>query len=172
MELKDIVSVTGAPGVYKVIAPTKNGFIVESLIDGKRTSVTGTQTSSNLADIAVFTTDEDLLLGEVFKKVNELKDTLVDAKSDDKTLREFFKKVVPDYDESKVYPSHIKKIISWYNLLKDKIDFSKVEEPAEGEAKGEGKEDHEKPIHKAHEGHGPKTNEHGMTKTVKTRKKV
>src|ERR1041384_7315906 len=159
MELKDIISISGSPGLYKVVAPTKGGAIVESLTDGKRTSFTGTQTSSNLAEIGVFTTGDDMPLSEVFKKMNEHTGATVDPKADEKALRAYFKEVIPNFNEEKVYTSHIKKIVTWFNQLKDKIDFSKIETPAEGEAKTDAKADQEKPIHKVHESHGPKTQE-------------
>ena len=173
MELKDIISVSGMPGLYKVVAPGKGGYIVESLIDGKRTSVSaaGTQPPSFLIEVGIFTTGDDMPLAEVFKKMKEHEGDVPDPKGDEKALKAYFKTIVPTYSEEKVYGSHIKKIVTWYNLLKDKIDFSKVEEPAEGEAKADLKGDVEKPIHK-HESHGPKTQEHGMARQVKTRKKV
>lgn len=174
MELKDILSITGSPGLYKLVAPSKGGFIVESLIDGKRTSVSasGTTPPTFLAEVGIFTTDEDMPLSEVFKKMKEHGGETIDPKTEEKALRAYFKSVVPAYDEERVYPSHIKKIVTWYNLLKDKIDFSKIETPAEGEAKADLKGEPEKPIHKVHESHGPKTQEHGMARQVKTRKKV
>jgi hypothetical protein len=174
MELKDIISISGAPGLYKVVAPSKGGFIIESLIDGKRTSISaaGTQPPSFLAEVGIYTTDEEMPLAQVFKKMKEQEGTVVDPKGDEKALKAYFKTVVPTFDEERVYPSHIKKIINWFNLLKDKIDFTKIEENAEGDTKADVKGEPEKPIHKTHESHGPKTQEHGMARQVKTRKKV
>lgn len=174
MELKDILSVSGTPGLYKIVAPAKGGYIVESLTDGKRTSVSaaGTQSPMFLAEVGIFTTGEEMPLAEVFKKMKEHEGAVADPKGDEKALKAYFKAVIPTVDEARVYTSHMKKIVNWYNLLKDKIDFSKVEEPAEGDSKVDLKGEQEKPIPKTHDTHGPKTHEHGMTRQAKTRKKV
>src|SRR5690349_21396850 len=115
MELKDILSISGQPGLFKLVAPSKGGFIVESLTDGKRTSVsaTGTIPPTFLAEVGIFTSDDDMPLAEVFKKMNEHKGDAVDPKSDEKALRAYFKSVIPTYDEERVYPSHMKKIATW-----------------------------------------------------------
>ena len=109
---------------------------------------------------------------EVFKKIKETSgDKLdVDLKGDPEKIRTYFKKLIPDYDEEKVYASEIKKMLNWYEALKDKIDFSKEEEETE-DSKIPGNVDHEKPIPKIHEAHGPKA-EHAKSSTARTRKKV
>jgi Domain of unknown function (DUF5606) len=174
MLLREILSVPGMNGLYKIIGTNKSGFIVESLQDGKRTMVSANQRIMNLSDIAVFTKDGELPLRDVFKKAQEMSGgkALVDPKSDQQKLRDQFKQLVPGYDEERVYMSDIKKIFTWFELLNGKIDFSKEESEAE-EADNivtPGQE-HEKTFSKHHEMHGPKT-EHAKSTSAKTRKKV
>ena len=174
MLLKEIISVPGMNGLYKIIANNKNGFIVESLQDGKRTMISSNQRIMTLGDISVFTKDGEISLRDVFKKAQEVSGNKleVDPKGDPNKLREYFKKIVPEFDEEKVYSSDIKKMMTWFDVLKDKIDFSKEET---GETDQDGKSlitgEHEKPILKKHEAHGPKT-ENAKASTARTRKKV
>jgi hypothetical protein len=171
MELKEIISVPGMSGLFRIVATNKNGFIVESLNDGKRTMVNNNQRIMTLTDISVYTKEGEMPLREVFRKLLASgKGEIVDPKGDAEKLRTFFKQAVPDYDEERVYASDIKKMINWYETLKDKIDFSK-EEKSEDEEDVKSTTDHEKPIPKIHESHGPKT-EQAKTSTAKTRKKV
>lgn len=169
MQLKEIISVPGMNGLYKIIANNKSGFIVESLLDGKRTMININQRIMTLSDISVYTKDGEKPLREVFKKATEIGGDAIDLKADPKILKEYFKKIVPDFDEERVYLSDIKKMLSWFELLKGKIDFSQ-EEKAE-EDKSITSADHEKHVPKHHEMHGPKT-ENAKTSTARTRKKV
>jgi hypothetical protein len=172
MQLKEIISVPGMSGLFKVVASNKTGVIVESLQDAKRTMVSGTQRIMTLSDIALYVKDGEMPLREVFKKIKETSGGKldVDLKGDPEKIRTYFKKLIPDYDEEKVYASEIKKMLNWYEALKDKIDFSKEEEVTE-DSKIPGNVDHEKPIPKIHEAHGPKA-EHAKSSTARTRKKV
>jgi hypothetical protein len=120
MELDKILSFAKKPGLYKLIAQSRGGFIAESLLDQKRISVSITSNVSLLSEIAIYTLAEELPLKEVFLKVFEKENggqasTSPKASKDD--LEAYFFSVLPDYDEDRVYPSDIKKIISWYNLL-------------------------------------------------------
>ena len=119
MNLKEILSITGKPGLYKNVAQSKSGVIVESISDGKRFPVFANDKISSLEEISIFTTGDDIPLKVVFKQIseNEKGGPCVDPKSSDKTLREYFKIVVPENDEERVYVSHIRKILMWYNLL-------------------------------------------------------
>ncbi len=170
MELKDIISVPGLGGLHKVIGNNKTGFIVESLVDGKRTMVNGTQRIMTLVDVAIYTTEEEKPLREIFLKIQEVEgDKLsVDPKDDDASLRNYFKKIVPNYDEERVYVSDIRKVLNWFKLLNGKVDFSKVEASGDSLLSAE---DHAKPVQRTHEVHGPKT-EGAKTTATKTRKKV
>jgi hypothetical protein len=123
MDLKGIISVSGMSGLYKVIAQTKNGFIIESLSDKKRTPIQSSNKVSALEDISVFKTDGEIPLATVFKQIKDKKGTsfVYDPKADTKLLRDYFKACVPDFDEERVYTSDIKKIFNWFVLLKDII---------------------------------------------------
>lgn len=173
MELKDIISIPGIGGLFKVVAQSKNGFIVESLVDNKRMPINSSQRISSLADIAVFTKNEDMPLKDVFKKIQETDGAKlsVDPKADQKILKEYFKKIVPEFDEERVYASDMKKILVWYELLNGKIDFTAKEETDE-EGKINLSQDFEKPIPKVHETHSPKADQHAKVGQVKLRKKV
>jgi hypothetical protein len=137
MDLKDIMSVSGKSGLFKSIAQTKNGLIVESLVDKKRFPVYISDKVSALEDISVFTNDKDIALKEVveliFKK--ESGGPCIDPKSDDTKIKKYFEEVLPDYDKERVYISDIRKLFTWYNLLQSygllKLDEEKKEEPSE-----------------------------------------
>ena len=119
MNVEGIISVSGKPGLFKVLGQTKNGVIVESLIDGKKSSISSTSKMSALQDIAIYTYTKDLPLADVLDKIR-LKENgapSIGHKSSAAILSEYFKEILPDYDEDRVYTSDIKKIISWYNTL-------------------------------------------------------
>jgi uncharacterized pyridoxamine 5'-phosphate oxidase family protein len=128
MNLKEILTITGKPGLFKSVAQSKNGFIVESLIDGKRSQAFTTDKISSLSEISVFTLDEDKPLVDVFKQMKDKEAELKvpDAKTDDKNIKKYFETVLPEYDRERVYVSHMRKILNWYNLLvsKDILEFS------------------------------------------------
>lgn len=174
MDLKDIISISGMSGLYKVVAQSKSGFIVESIADGKRTSVNAAQRISTLGDISVYTTADELPLREVFLKIKQVDGDKpgVDAKATNDELKGYFKKIVPEFDEERVYTSDIKKIVGWYDLLKDKVDFTKQESEGENEMIAASRQENEKPITKIHEAHGPKASDHAKGTQAKTRKKV
>jgi hypothetical protein len=149
MDLKEVLSVTGKPGLFVKIASTKNGIIVESLIDKKRIPVYASDKMSTLEDISMFTTGEDISLKEVFKKIHAKENggKSIDHKSDDKKLKEYFELVLPEYDKERVYVSDIRKLFNWYNLLvtNNLLDLTdKPEEPVV-EEKQEADEKVEKP---------------------------
>ena len=128
MSLKGIIAIAGVPGLHKVLAQARNGFIVESLSDKKRFSISSSQRISALQDISVYTLEEDIPLRVVFKS---LKDQNVgpDAKNlaPDK-LRAHFETILPNFDQERVYTSDIKKIYTWFGLLKDISNFEEESE--------------------------------------------
>ncbi len=142
MSLKGIISIAGFPGLYKVLAQSKSGFIVESLSDKKRLPVSSTQRISMLEDISVFTLSDDLPLTQVLLKMkdSEASNPPVDPKSDPNKLRDYFRSLISDFDSERVYPSDIKKIITWYHLVKDIVDIPDPEEQAEETAPEPAKE--------------------------------
>ncbi|MDX2190572.1 MAG: DUF5606 domain-containing protein [Bacteroidota bacterium] len=122
MDLKDIASVTGKPGLFKIIKPTRNGVILETIDAQKLKIVINTNSKvSILKDVSVYTTgaETNKPLSDILQLIKEKFGDKVDvsSKSDDKQLRDFFVKIVPDYDEERVYTSDIRKIISWYSII-------------------------------------------------------
>ncbi len=122
MSLDKILSIGGKPGLFKLVAQTRSGFVAESLIDGKK--ITGGMQSnlSVLSEIAIYTLEEELPLKEVFFKIQTKEKgakTRISHKSPKIELEEYFFEVLPNYDEDRVYASDIKKVIQWYNLLHD-----------------------------------------------------
>jgi hypothetical protein len=132
MDLSKILSVSGVSGLHKVVAQTKNGVIVESIADGKRFVIQATGKVSALADINIYGNADEIPLKEVFIKIKEKENagqTSVSAKAADADLKKYFKEVLPDYDQERVYASDIKKVLNWYNLLQSK-DLLQVFEAA------------------------------------------
>jgi len=173
MKLKEILTVPGVSGLFKMIATTKSGFIVESLTDGKRMPVSSTQRVSALGDIFIYRNSEEMPLADVFKKIkeNDGEKLSVSPKDNDEALKKYFKKLIPDVDESRVHASHMKKMLTWYEILNGKIDFSKEEED-DAEPSLLNKDDHEKPVAKNFETSAPKADQHAKVTPVKLRKKV
>ena len=135
MDLSKIVSISGKPGLYAIKSQAVGRLIVESVIDGKCTPAFARDRMSFLEEISIFSTDEDRPLKEVFKMIHEKMGDKVDfdyKKATPDQLREKFALVMPDYDEEAVYPSDMKKVFAWYQMLVDKnlLDFTE-EEPKE-----------------------------------------
>ena len=130
--LKTILSISGKPGLFKLISQAKNMLIVESLQTGKRQPAYAHEKIISLGDIAIFTDEEDVPLSEVLnaikEKVNGAKVTLDIKKADNETLRAYLAEVLPNFDRERVYPTDIKKLISWYNLLVETGNTDFVEE--------------------------------------------
>lgn len=122
MDFKGIIAVGGMSGLYKIISQTKTGFIVESLVDQKKSIVHSTQKVIALNDISVYTTSEEKPLKDVLLLMKEKESISVNPKSEPEELKKYFRTIVPDFDEQRVYVSDIKKIISWFHLLKDILD--------------------------------------------------
>jgi hypothetical protein len=137
MDLKDIMSISGKSGLFKTVAQTKNGLIVESIVDKKRFPVYISDKVSALEDISIFTNNKDLPLKEVidmiFKKENG--GQCIDPKIDDAKLKKYFEEVLPDYDKERVYVSDIRKLFTWYNLLQSHGLLKMEEEKKDDEQK-------------------------------------
>ena len=136
MDLSKIVSISGRPGLYMIKSQAIGRIIVESLIDGKCSPAFANDRMSSLEEISIFSTDEDRPLKEVFKMINEKMGEKVDfdfKKASSDQLRAKFLEVMPDYDQDAVYPSDMKKVFAWYQMLMDKnlLDFTEEEKPAE-----------------------------------------
>lgn len=140
MTIADIATVSGKGGLYKVVAPTKSGVILESLDDAKTKMVaTTSHRLSLLNEISIYTTTKEgnVPLENVLKKVQKDfgDDPGVDANSDSDELKAFMKSILPEYDEDRVYTSDIKKLVRWYGLIRkhapevlQETDASKEEE--------------------------------------------
>ncbi len=135
MDLTGIISITGMSGLYKVIAQTKNGLIVESVLDKKRIPAYSTHKVSTLEDVSIYSTGDDVPLKDVFQKIydKEKGGACIDHKSPDADLKNYFKAAFPEYDEDRVYVSDIKKVLNWYNTLQKEGLLEKKEEPTEEE---------------------------------------
>ena len=119
MQLEKIISISGNPGLYKLISQLKSGFIVEDVLTKKKASISNSSQVSLLDNIAMFTFDKEVPLFEVFENVaknNDFKET-ISHKSTDAELRAFMLESLPDYDTERVYVSDIKKLAQWYNIL-------------------------------------------------------
>lgn len=137
MKLSEILSVSGAPGLYKFVAQSKGGIIVESVgANAKRSIVSASAKVSALGDIAIFTEDSEVSLAEVFDSIfekNEGKVTKINKKSSAEELAAFFDAALPEYDKERVHNSDIKKIAQWYNLLIE-AGMTKFQEDEEEES--------------------------------------
>jgi len=149
MILKDILAISGEPGLFKFIAQGKNAIIVEHLETKKRSSAFGSAKVSSLEDISVFTNKEDLPLGKVFDLIHEKENggPTIDSKTDTGKLKVWFEGILPEYSKDKVYTSDIKKVAQWYNIL-HKLNLLIKEEPekATEEKPVNGKSAKEKPV--------------------------
>ncbi|MBR5810445.1 MAG: DUF5606 domain-containing protein [Bacteroidales bacterium] len=137
-DLSRILAISGQSGLYLYISQARNGAIVEALSDKKRSSVGITSKLTSLADISIYTDDEEVKLQDVFLK---MKDVLGEAdapsaKSEPAALKALFEKALPDYDRDRFYVSHMKKVVEWYNALKNyaSLDFVDLDAEAEEEA--------------------------------------
>jgi hypothetical protein len=137
-ELEKIISVSGKSGLFKVVSAGKVAVVAESLVDGKRQPILSTQRVSTLADISMFTYEEDVPLKQVLSNMKNIYGEGDGPSSNlsGSALREEFKKVLPDFDEDRVYESDIKKLFSWYGLLKSRnmLDFEASEETSSEES--------------------------------------
>ena len=119
MELKEILAISGQPGLYKFVAQSTRGVIVESLVDGKRMNAASNSKVSALTEISIFTEGEDIPLAEVFTKIYEHTNgqPAISHKEEPARLKAFFAEVLPDYDRDRVHASDMKKVFSWFNTL-------------------------------------------------------
>lgn len=135
--ITDIVSISGKPGLYKVVGRRTTGLIVEAMDgSGKRFPTNLTQKVSFLSDISMYSYDGDAPLAEVLENLHKVAEDgleLVGKKNSGEEIKSFFRKVMENYDEDQVYNSDIVKLVNWYKLLKDKLDFTALTPPEEGD---------------------------------------
>jgi hypothetical protein len=130
IDLTGFISITGQPGLYKIVAQSKNGIIVEGLTDKKRLNVYASSKVSTLTDISMFTTGDDKPLNEIITAIFEKEKggPAIDTKADDKAVAAYFEQIVPDYDKDRVYVSNMRKLFSWYNALQSTGNLKTEEE--------------------------------------------
>ena len=131
-DLSKILAVSGQSGLYLYISATRSGAVVEALADKKRSAVSASSRITSLADISIYTDEEEVKLQEVFLSMKEV---LGDAdapssKSAPEELKALFEKALPTYDRDRFYVSHMKKVVEWYNALKNQasLDFVNPDE--------------------------------------------
>jgi len=122
MDLTKIISISGKPGLYKLISQAKGGFIVEDLDKGKKTSISAQNNVSLLENVAIYGVSEEFPLKDVFTKIynKENGGACISHKESGASLRKYMEEVLPEYDESRVYDSDLKKLFQWYNILQAK----------------------------------------------------
>ena len=136
MSLERILSISEKPGLFKLITQTRSGFIAESLIDGNRISVNLRSNVSLLSEISIYTLTEEVPLKEVLKKIKSKENsnkTSISHKDSKDNLEEYFFSILQDYDEDRVYPSDIKKVIRWYNILQENEMLHLLDEESKDE---------------------------------------
>jgi len=118
MTLREIASISGKPGLFKVVKPTRTGIILESIDEKKKKTIANANSRvSLLEEISIYTSTGSVQLKEVFQEINKAHALKIEIDSDEESLFEFIGSVVEDYDQEKVYASDIKKLISWYNII-------------------------------------------------------
>ena len=134
-DLSKILAVSGQSGLFLYISQARNGAIVEALSDKKRSSVSMTSKITSLADISIYTDEEEVKLQQVFLNMKEVLGDAdaPSAKSNPEDLKALFEKALPDYDRDRFYVSHMKKVVEWYNALKNYASLDFVEPEAEAE---------------------------------------
>lgn len=118
--LKKVLSISGKPGLFKLVSQGKNMYIAESLVDNKRIPVYARDKVVSLGDIAIYTVEEEVPLSLVLSNMKikeDGKEIEMKSKNQPSELRSYFSEVLPEFDKDRVYPSDIKKILNWYNIL-------------------------------------------------------
>lgn len=129
MNVEKILAISGQPGLYLLQIQTRTGFVAESLTDGKKITVSLRSNVSLLSEISMYTYEDEKPLAEIMRAiaVKENEGPAISHKEDNAKLVAYFKQVVPNYDEDRVYASDIKKVLNWYNVLQAKGLVSKEE---------------------------------------------
>lgn len=135
MSIEKILAISGKPGLYELKVQTRTGFVAESLLDGKKVTVGLRSNVSLLSEISVYAYDGEVRLAEVFRAIATKEDNgpALSHKEDNAKLEAYFREVLPNFDEDRVYASDIKKILNWYNMLQPK-GFVTKDEPAAASA--------------------------------------
>ena len=134
MELKEILAISGQPGLYKYVAQSTNGVIVESLLDGRRMNAPASSKVSSLTEISMFTEGDGIALADVFTKIyaHTGGKEAISPKEAPEKLKAAFAEVLPEYDRDRVHVSDMKKCFAWYNILV-RAGFTEFKLPSEAE---------------------------------------
>lgn len=133
MDLSRVIAISGKPGLYRLVSQTRGGFVVEDLDKGKKISIASNYNVSLLDNVAIYGVSQEYPLAEVFFRIYKKENggETIDHKSSGSELRAYMEEILPEYDESKVYDSDLKKLFQWYNILHSKglieIDLAAVE---------------------------------------------
>ena len=132
-DLSKVLAISGQSGLYNYVSHSRTGVIVESLADKKRSNVSASGKVTSLADISIYTDEEEVKLQQVFLNMKEV---LSDAdaptsKAKPEELKALFEKALPTYDRDRFYVSHMKKVVDWYNALKNHASLDFVEPESE-----------------------------------------
>ena len=134
-DLTKVLAISGQSGLYLYVAHTRSGAVVEAFADKKRSAVSASSKITSLADISIYTDDEEVKLQQVFLNMKEVLGDAdaPSAKSNPEDLKALFEKALPDYDRDRFYVSHMKKVVEWYKALKKyaSLDFVNPEEAEE-----------------------------------------
>ncbi|MBM6500336.1 MULTISPECIES: DUF5606 domain-containing protein [Flavobacterium] len=133
MNVDKILAIAGKPGLFELKIQTRSGFLAESLLDGKKITVGMRSNVSLLSEISMYTYSEEKPLVEILRAIaiKENEGPAISHKEDNTKLVAYFKEILPDYDEERVYASDIKKLLNWYNILQAKGLVSKEEPKVE-----------------------------------------
>ncbi len=135
---KTILAISGKPGLYELVSRGKGSLIVENLTDHKRMPAFASDRVTSLADIAMYTDDEDMPLGNILIALRNMeggKKASIDyKKASGKELNDYFTKFVPNFDRDRVHTSDIKKLVQWYNILIEAgVNFEEDLKPTNGD---------------------------------------
>lgn len=128
VDLREIASIAGMPGLYRIVSPTRTGVIIETLTETPvRSTAQAKHRISLLHEISIYTNDPEVTvpLSEVFDNIRQKhgEEAPVTSKSSNNELVAFMEAILPDYDRDRVYMSDIKKIASWFNIVKKHLNF-------------------------------------------------
>ncbi len=133
MDLSRVIAISGKPGLYRLVSQTRGGFVVEDLEKGKKISIASNYNVSLLDNVAIYGVSQEFPLAEVFFRIYKKENggETIDYKTSGAELRKYMEEVLPEYDDSRVYDSDLKKLFQWYNILHKNgllnIDLAAVE---------------------------------------------
>lgn len=165
MDLTKIISISGKPGLFKLVSQAKGSFIVEDLDKGKKTSISAHNNVSLLENVAIYGVAEEFPLKEVFTRIfnKENGGTAISHKESGANLRKYIEEVLPEYDETRVYDSDLKKLFQWYNILQAKGLVTPEPEVEEAPAEAQSEETAEEKPKKAKKAAAPKAEKEEAT---------